>query len=464
MKKFSTILSVLATLFIMTTIVNADTGTKLGRVISYHPHNPPLGFNPKMSYLDFDPLDISSLSFKIYAKFNSDGPYFKGSNLTMVLNNDFSTTEIINYWEIKDGTTTLYSGTLIDIEVDYDSISISGTQASVKGAFILYNEELGILKLDMGQWDSTDSGIATPVTLFKPLLVIPGLMTVTSWIIDASATLIAPEVGSEAIPPGISLNGNAETYHWASKPFNDPFAEVNEIIPSASFTSNFTVSAEPKLDGEMLDVGDYTITYTANGLDEALMPADPNTVQRNVHVVSTPVIPTPQSHNFGTQYLDTESKQIFSIKNINDTSVTISDLSITGVDPTQFSFQNATCMGTVLDPSDTCWLYVKFSPTSEGVKTANFEVKVSVSDTSEVFTIPAPLAGTGAIEVPAIGDINFDRKIDLSDAIIALQTTSGQAVNPDDIFTIADTNGDKKIGIEDAVYILQVVSEIKIVD
>jgi hypothetical protein len=52
------------------------------------------------------------------------------------------------------------------------------------------------------------------------------------------------------------------------------------------------------------------------------------------------------------------------------------------------------------------------------------------------------------------GDISGDGKVDLSDAILALQLMVG--INPaQTIYKTADVNGDEKIGMEEAVYILK---------
>ena len=56
--------------------------------------------------------------------------------------------------------------------------------------------------------------------------------------------------------------------------------------------------------------------------------------------------------------------------------------------------------------------------------------------------------------IPQIpGDIDTDRKITLSDLILALKIAVGEDISPT-VSQSADVNGDKRIGIEDAVYIL----------
>lgn len=57
------------------------------------------------------------------------------------------------------------------------------------------------------------------------------------------------------------------------------------------------------------------------------------------------------------------------------------------------------------------------------------------------------------------GDINGDRKTDLTDAVLALQILCNINIDSNiEIFKQADINGDEKIGMEEAVYILGQVS------
>ncbi|MGE0086295.1 MAG: Ig-like domain-containing protein [Desulfococcaceae bacterium] len=55
------------------------------------------------------------------------------------------------------------------------------------------------------------------------------------------------------------------------------------------------------------------------------------------------------------------------------------------------------------------------------------------------------------------GDVNGDKEIDLKDAILALQVSTG--ISPDAVLKKeADINGDKRIGVEEAVFALQSIS------
>ncbi|MCP4110353.1 MAG: hypothetical protein GY749_33350 [Desulfobacteraceae bacterium] len=56
--------------------------------------------------------------------------------------------------------------------------------------------------------------------------------------------------------------------------------------------------------------------------------------------------------------------------------------------------------------------------------------------------------------VPIAGDINQDRQIDLTDAILAIKIVAG--IEPDTVINrTADINGDGKTGLEEAFYVLR---------
>ena len=57
------------------------------------------------------------------------------------------------------------------------------------------------------------------------------------------------------------------------------------------------------------------------------------------------------------------------------------------------------------------------------------------------------------------GDVNGDRNVDMSDAILVLQIVAG--LNPGGIHLGADVNADDKVGIAEMIYILQEVSGLK---
>ena len=59
-----------------------------------------------------------------------------------------------------------------------------------------------------------------------------------------------------------------------------------------------------------------------------------------------------------------------------------------------------------------------------------------------------------------VGDINDDKQVDLTDAVLALQVIIG-ILPQQTVYIKADVNGDAKIGLEEAIYILQTVAEMR---
>ncbi|MDA3833613.1 MAG: dockerin type I repeat-containing protein [Spirochaetales bacterium] len=57
------------------------------------------------------------------------------------------------------------------------------------------------------------------------------------------------------------------------------------------------------------------------------------------------------------------------------------------------------------------------------------------------------------------GDINYDKEVDLADAILALQVMAG--MNPAGVYAGADVNGDGKIGLAEVIYALQCVAGLR---
>ena len=58
------------------------------------------------------------------------------------------------------------------------------------------------------------------------------------------------------------------------------------------------------------------------------------------------------------------------------------------------------------------------------------------------------------------GDLNFDKQVSLSDAILALQLTAA-LVPPQPVYKEADIRGDSKIGLEEAIFVLQDLSGLR---
>ena len=70
-----------------------------------------------------------------------------------------------------------------------------------------------------------------------------------------------------------------------------------------------------------------------------------------------------------------------------------------------------------------------------------------------------PTIAAWEVNIVIPGDVNDDEGRNVSDAILALQSTIGIATNP--AYAAADLNGDVKIGVAEAIFVLQEVSDLR---
>ena len=103
------------------------------------------------------------------------------------------------------------------------------------------------------------------------------------------------------------------------------------------------------------------------------------------------------------------------------------------------------------------------------VPDGTYEVDVTAEDYDGIVKTPNVLVNNN-FTIPTIelesqivvvkGDVDADGKVDLADAILALQVMAG--ITPSTtIYKEADVNGDGKIGMEEAIYIIQKVSGLR---
>jgi len=104
--------------------------------------------------------------------------------------------------------------------------------------------------------------------------------------------------------------------------------------------------------------------------------------------------PTPASIDFGSQTVGTTSATIVvTMKNTGAADMTISGVSLGGVDATQFQRGVNLCNAAVLSPQETCTVEVRFAPTTAGLNKS--------AALSFAFAAPAP---QGATSVALSGD------------------------------------------------------------
>ena len=108
--------------------------------------------------------------------------------------------------------------------------------------------------------------------------------------------------------------------------------------------------------------------------------------------------PTPSFAHFGTTVVG-QSTATQRLTFTNPGGLTTSALSITkaGTDPTQFEIVTDTCMGQMIGPNATCFVDVRFHPTSFGQKTSSIIFSATTGGSAN-----AALDGTGIASTAAI--------------------------------------------------------------
>ncbi|MFN7998587.1 MAG: choice-of-anchor D domain-containing protein [Bryobacteraceae bacterium] len=103
---------------------------------------------------------------------------------------------------------------------------------------------------------------------------------------------------------------------------------------------------------------------------------------------------SPANANFGTLNAgSTSNSTYFAFYNAGTAAVTMSSYSITGTNAADYTISSNTCPtpGALLNPGSTCYIYVTFTPSAAGVRTA----ALSVADTATGSPQTATLYGVG---------------------------------------------------------------------
>lgn len=114
-----------------------------------------------------------------------------------------------------------------------------------------------------------------------------------------------------------------------------------------------------------------------------------------------PIVIYPNPVVFGTVDLSqTGNPVIVFVSNTSSSSVTISGMTITGTNSADFAFDGYNCVGTI-SASQTCNMYMIFTPSAIGARSAQLTIAVIGSG-----TISIPLDGTGGNPLPTITSIS----------------------------------------------------------
>jgi hypothetical protein len=209
-----------------------------------------------------------------------------------------------------------------------------------------------------------------------------------------------------------------------------------EFLPPVSYNvgNNPTGIASGDFNGD----GKPDLAVAIGGL-----PTTPNTLM--AVLLNTPVVLSPNTLIFPTKVLGTHSSaRSIALRNMSPNSLTISNITITGANATDFT-QTNNC-GSVLSGNASCTIAVSFKPSSIDVRLANLVVTDSAVGVSQT----APLIGTGTaaslsppnlvFTAQAVGTTSPVQTITLNNAAAAALTITGIAITGTNAADFVETN------------------------
>jgi hypothetical protein len=142
-----------------------------------------------------------------------------------------------------------------------------------------------------------------------------------------------------------------------------------------------------------------TQTGTLTFVDSA--PGSPHvvTLSGNAIAATGTLVNQPSGLNFGTQAVGTTTAaQYFYYQNPGNTPVTVNSYTFTGTNASDFSVGTGSCtLPDTVQPNGSCYVYVQFTPSAAGARTATMNINSSAGDAT------TSLAGTGATAALAVG-------------------------------------------------------------
>ena len=257
------------------------------------------------------------------------------------------------------------------------------------------------------------SGTPAPVTLLPPLLSFASMVNVTT----AAQNFTLSNNTSSSLPiTSILLSGSGASV----------FAQTNNCgtTLAANSTCQIAVTFTPTVSGQ--SIATVTVSDVVGGT-----PATQTAGMTGLTGLPNAILVEDQL-NFGSQNVGITS----AVKNLTLTStgvvpLTISSITLTGTDTSQFAIGATTC-GTTLAPLAHCTIPVTFTPTSDSPVvnsvTIPFSAYVSVVDNAPNTPQRSTLTGTGIGVAPTVLAITE-----------AIHVTDAQSDTPATILNIAET-------------------------
>lgn len=214
-----------------------------------------------------------------------------------------------------------------------------------------------------------------------------------------------------------------------SEPFGEPTVEIepNQILLAASGDkplsgSGVLVNLEFEVVGEPDDMSDLVFNFFI--FNAAIPEADTSNGKITVIPPPTPQISvTPGAHDFGAVFVNETAAQEFTIANQGDTTLVVTQLSLSGIDAGEFDLTGVQ-PPIMLDAGESSGFMVVFMPVMPGSKTATVEIMSNDPDDS---LVAVPLSGAG--ELPPEPDIVVAPEALQFGEIPVMNTTAPQTIS-----------------------------------
>jgi hypothetical protein len=188
-------------------------------------------------------------------------------------------------------------------------------------------------------------------------------------------------VGTTSQPQDATLtNTGNQPITISSIAASAPFGQTNDCPSTLAVNANCEIQVTFTPTDKGMANGTLSVTDNATGSPQ----------QVALSGTGTAVMLSPTAINFGDVRVGTSSLPIkVTLSNLGTSSLSITQIAIKGVDPSDFS-QTNNCGGS-LPPQSKCTITVTFTPTATGSRSAN----VSISDNDPTSPQTVPLSGKG---------------------------------------------------------------------
>jgi Beta-propeller repeat/Abnormal spindle-like microcephaly-assoc'd, ASPM-SPD-2-Hydin len=325
------------------------------------PATPSVQMTPQVVPFGAQPLGVPSTS-QIISVMNNSGSAVTFSGITTTGNYQVNTTGTSCFTSVP-----LSFGSTCAIAVTFTP-NVAGDSGANQGTLVL-----------------TDNAAGSPETA---LLKGTGVTSVVA-LTPSSLTFTSQFVGTTSAPQAVTLvnSGSATlTISAITVTAGSGFAETNNCSTSVAAGSSCTINVTFSPTGSGTASGTLSVTDNTTGSPQALS------------LTGTGVSPTASlsatTLNFGSQIVETASTtpQKVVLTNTGNENLSITNISVSGTDPSDFTISPANPCGSTVAQGSSCTIQINFKPASSGNRSAT----LSITDNAPNSPQTVSLTGTGS--------------------------------------------------------------------